>query len=419
MRQKIKDVLSGIFLKFILFLLIAGISLCFVSCNRQEATEPQEIRYLLESINILLPLGTEGDTKSGEGMKLLWEGKYQEAQDLYKELVVEEESAEALNGLAISQYYLGGYIEAEKNLHLALEQIKDKNGEYALTNNLGVVLAALNKYDESDGCYKKILRDQNYPEEKSPLAEVCTLVNQAGNYADKGEVGGASMAEPLLLQAFDEAKGMRQQDPLLMAYLDDKLIALNYERVGLEKAIKKTLENMRIFEEVLGKEHPWKIFISDTMIQLRMVQGKWDVAVIMYKQIIEDYEQKLGDSHIYVARAYINLGFCCKYQKKYEEALENYKKALEINKQITSGPTESYLPYFDMASIYFGLGKHEEALEYALNAYRSLLKNNPYNTITLESIIRGLKIISNSMGVEEADFDEWLEEQMVIEKDIK
>lgn len=55
--------------------------------------------------------------------------------------------------------------------------------------------------------------------------------------------------------------------------------------------------------------------------------------------------------------AYNNLGCCYKYLGRFEEALENFKKALEYME-----PGRSHLPYSNMADCYEALGHYEKAI---------------------------------------------------------
>lgn len=384
------------------------------SCTKQAVEEPQEVSYLLERTNIVLPFPAGGSPACDEGMKRLWKGEYREALEIFQELVNEVKSAEPLNGLALAQYYLGEYKEAEENLRKALGMNVNDRGEGVLKNNLGVVLAAQRKLDESDKYYEKALLVTDAKEDK--LIRLCILVNQADNTASRrgeNEAKGTAMLE----EALHEAEKMRKKE--LEIFIDDKIITINYHQIGLETAIKRTIKNQKKIEKAYGEEHPEALFFMESIAIMKMEQEKWGEAKGLFEKVIKGYEKKLSKTHVYLAQVYPSLGICYAHMLDYTAALQCYEKALEINGDIISGPTESYLAYYNIASIYANYGDYEKALEYAMDAYRSILKNNPYDTYLVETILDGLKTLTLLTGVEDSDFDTWLSEQMATEKDIK
>ena len=103
------------------------------------------------------------------------------------------------------------------------------------------------------------------------------------------------------------------------------------------------------------------------------LQARRDYAVALYatgdiekakEQYLEEVKLNTKDAVIYN-----NLGNIARDQGKYDEAIVNYKKAIELNKDLTSA-------YINMANVYvYSLSKPDQGVE----TYKSALAINPNN----------------------------------------
>lgn len=383
----------------------------FIGCTVITPEEANKIPYLLERTNIfLLPEAKESNERYEAGIRHLWDAEYAEALSIFEELTGEEETAEKLNGLAITHHYLGNYTAAEENMQKAIELAENEQQKIVLTNNMGVVQAALKKLDDSDQYYREAAEMQleRWREEDSTLIEACIKINQIANVANRGEGGG----EKRFVELRNAIEKWPKKDQLLFSFLDAQIISINFNSIGVETAKGDMRKDMSIFMDVLSAEHPQVTFLLD---DIAFMTDEWDEAIEQYKIVIDKYEKQLGKKHPYTAKAYYNMGVCYDEKTESGKAKECYEHALDIYNSITTGPTESYLPYSGLGLYYWNQKQPEEALKYLIKAYQSLLKNNPYHKPRLEKAVASIKVVYVYLGMEEDNFDKWLEEQMARE----
>ena len=83
-----------------------------------------------------------------------------------------------------------------------------------------------------------------------------------------------------------------------------------------------------------------------------------------YPKAIDFFQKALSVDPDF-AEAHNNLGFAYEKSKKFNEAIESYKKALA--NLIYRSPEK---PYYNLAKVYYRLGKYDDAI----NAYKEALK---------------------------------------------
>ena len=103
-----------------------------------------------------------------------------------------------------------------------------------------------------------------------------------------------------------------------------------------------------------------------------IAQGKYDEALLQHQRSLEINLQVLGSEHPDVAASYNNMAGVYSAQCKFDEALVQYQKGLEIWLQV-HGSEHHYVAssYAGVGGVYEAQGKYEEALVQYQKASRS------------------------------------------------
>ena len=168
-----------------------------------------------------------------------------------------EETATALNNLAITYQYLARYIEAEPLYWRAIEigektLGKDHPDVATRYNNLAGLLQDQGKYDEAEPLYRRAIEIDEKALGKDHLDVAVGYNNLAGLLQAQGKY---DQAEPLYRRAIE------------------------------------------IDEETLGKDHPTVATNYSNLAGLLQDQGKYDQAEPLYRQAIVIFQSKLGSDH--------------------------------------------------------------------------------------------------------------------------
>ena len=120
-------------------------------------------------------------------------------------------------------------------------------------------------------------------------------------------------------------------------------------------------------------------FISDG-------RGKYDEALQHYRKALEIDLKRLGENDSNTAACYHNIGSVYESQGKYDEALQYYRKALDINLKIFGeNHPRIATSYNGIGLVYKNLAKYDEELQFfqkALEIRRAALGENHPDTAT-------------------------------------
>ncbi len=145
-----------------------------------------------------------------------------------------------------------------------------------------------------------------------------------------------------------------------------------YEIIEIKNDLKKPLldylskyfniNTETIYNDIQG-------FISDQYnhpaAKIAFYEGNANVTLEKYEEAIEDYTRAI-DLNPQYAEAYNNRGIANRHLVKFEEAIEDYNKAIKLNPQLVT-------PYYNRGTAKATLGKRQEAIE----DYNKVIKLNP------------------------------------------
>lgn len=222
---------------------------------------------------------TIGATLFDGGMKAYNEGRYSEAERLFRLVIVEVDKAakegnpevagfmsDTLNALAGALHGQGKLAEAEQTLLKQIQLLEKERIETdsdfsqtsAALNNLGLLYAEQKKYKEADETHRKAirLREKYDPPPRRNLA--ISLVNLGKVYYDEGKY---LEAEPFFRQAQniflaigpDDATG---DDIDVMLMTSNNLALIAVKRGLYKEAENRYLTVINITEAKKGRYHP-------------------------------------------------------------------------------------------------------------------------------------------------------------------
>jgi CHAT domain-containing protein/tetratricopeptide (TPR) repeat protein len=214
--------------------------------------------------------------------------------------------------------YAAALVEAQKLEAGVKARLGVNHANYSIAlYNLAVVYAALGKYADAEGVFKRAL-----------------AIKEKALGADHTDV--AKALHNLAIVYEEQAK-----------YADAE---------GLFKRA------LAIWEKALGKDHP---DVADTLNSLAVVywnQGKYDDAEGLYKRTLAIKEKALGADHPDVAATLANLAIVYKEQGKYADAEGLHKRALAIyEKALGADHPDVATSLNNLAAVYEALGKYADA----------------------------------------------------------
>ena len=139
---------------------------------------------------------------------------------------------------------------------------------------------------------------------------------------------------------------------------------LYYNQGKYDLALEKYEESLRIYEWVLGHDHPDVARSLHGIASVYYHQGKYDLALEKYEESLRIDELMLGHDHPSVASSLNNIALVYKDQGKYDLALEKYEESLHIKELMLGHDHPSVATSLNnIASLYDNQGKYDLALE--------------------------------------------------------
>ena len=121
-----------------------------------------------------------------------------------------------------------------------------------------------------------------------------------------------------------------------------------------------------------SSEHPDVASSLQSIGNVFLFRGNYNEAIKQYNLSLELYRTLMGDSSRYVALSLMNVGIASNSMRKYDIALDYYKKSIEIFENIYK--TDNNI---DIADVYNNMGvsyENKKEYELALDYYRKALK---------------------------------------------
>ena len=258
-----------------------------------------------------------------------------------------------LSNLALLQIEIEDYIEAEKNIIVCLNHFKiqrDRLGQAAVFGVLGVLYFKKKKYEKSIEYYNEALKI--YKELNQIQEEITCLKGIGTNY--------------LKLNKNEEASDFFLDCSALCSDNDDIYNLL----------------------DCLGN-----------LIYIYEKEENWDVLKELYQKSLESFKQLKDNKGIIVTS--FNLGILQKREKKFNEALNYFKKSLALAYE-SNYPELIIKGLSYIGEIFFLLGQIGKAKEKFINAL--LLAKE----VKAKNAIIQLKILLKSLGLKDKDIEEEL-----------
>ncbi len=277
------------------------------------------------------------------GSCLIEQGKYEEAEELYKEVyerrkVIGEEAEATLatgHNLGHCLHKQGKYEEAEavfKEVYERRKKAKGKEAEATLDtgHNLGYCLDGQGKYEEAEAVYKEVY-------ERSKKAR--------GEEAETTLITGHNLGYCLLSQGkYEEAEEVNKEV---------------YERR----------------KKVRGEEDEETLTTGHNLGYCLLSQGKYEEAEEVYKEVYEQMKKVIGEEAEETLTTGSNLGYCLIKQEKYEEAEEVLTEVYERRKKVIGEAAKATLSTGNnLGCCLSKQGKYEEAEAVLKEVYEKIKK---------------------------------------------
>lgn len=215
-----------------------------------------------------------------------------------------DEFIKVLNELGGTLKYIGAYEEAEKNISLALDIIKNKYGE----NNLAYATTLLNLIEVYRFAGKEETLKENYE-------KVVKIYEETGS-----------------------------QESIEFAAVCNNY-GLYYQSIGdFEKACIEHMKSLYLVEEILGKEkYPLEYAVTlSNLFHPSMQLGNIDFALEKLNKSIELFENEVGIEHPLYAASLNNMAVYYYNTKDLKNALTYFEKSAEICKKTMGENSDNY-----------------------------------------------------------------------------
>jgi tetratricopeptide (TPR) repeat protein len=289
-----------------------------------------EARDLLTRVGVYLE--NRGQYSEAEPLKL-------EALAISRKVLGDEhnDTASALNNLAILYWYQGKYEQAEplyqQALAISRKVLGDEHPDTAIDlNNLAILYRKQGKFEQAESlCLKALaIRKKLLGEEHLDTAR--SLHNLAYICFSQGQF---QQAEPLLQQTLAiYRKVLGNEHPETAQSLNDLANIYVNQQDKFEQAEPLYQEALAIREKVLGDDHPDTAQGLHSLAVFYGRQDQYEQAELLYQEALAIYKKVLGDEHPDVALALNNLATLYTDQGKFEQAEPLYQQALAIRQKM-------------------------------------------------------------------------------------
>ncbi|MBP5304155.1 MAG: tetratricopeptide repeat protein [Clostridia bacterium] len=180
-------------------------------------------------------------------------------------------------------------------------------------------------------------------EKMVPVQRVLQRVDEAYSHNHYEE------AEKILLYWVDEAKQMDDKRGLLSLY--NELMG-HYRKTANEEKAEECAQNaLELIETQQIEETVSAATIFINCATVKTAFSKWEEAMPLFENAKGIYEAQLDSTDEKLGSLYNNMATALKNAKRYDEAIENYEKAIEIMKHIPDGELEQAITYLNLANL--------------------------------------------------------------------
>lgn len=316
----------------------------------------------------------DAETLKAQGQSLYSQGKYAEAEPLYRKVLEirratlgenHPDTGDDYNDLALSVKAQGRFAEAEPLFRKSLEIIRSTLGEKTVDtaasyNNLGLDINAQGRYREAEPLLRTALNINRALFGENDQNTATNYNNLAFNLYAQGRYGEA---EPVFRKSLEVIIATRGAESAEAATSDNNLAAnLNAQgRYGeAESLYRKALDIRRA---TLGESHPLTASSYNNVATNLDAQGRYAEAEPLYQKSLDLRRAELGENHPATATSYSNLALNIDSQGRHREAEPLFRKALDIRLSTLGGKhPETALGYNGVAFNLKEQGHYDEAL---------------------------------------------------------
>lgn len=321
-------------------------------------------------------------------------------------LITEDKSllAETIsNELSKLDYYeIPGFGEQIQSLHTFLKQKNDSGMLYLQTLRVTSLLnyqsrqykLAISQFDEYFSLYNNLLKtDTGYAFEYSKYSYSHYLLKDYDRFLELSEKGiaisnkkkypqidkcyfyinlGKYFRTMMMLDSSQKYANMAQQEYENAIYSNNKVISDIYKLKSKIELLSDNFELSNIYIEkainhLLSGKHS-ELSLADLYLkkaQTFVFTNQLEKAIDLYQMVIHVYEEEIPGSKP-LSKSYYNIGMAYYILEDYNTSLKYFKKALEINDDISNFYVHRYLAniYSAIDSIYLSEKKYREVLNY-------------------------------------------------------
>ncbi|MFK8013378.1 MAG: protein kinase, partial [Marinicellaceae bacterium] len=282
-------------------------------------------------------------------------GYYPEAITLLNNALLIQPNDEQATALLAQYLFSAGEIEALKTQLLAINEDNFKiiSEQASIKRVRANLLAQAGEYDKAFAMFDQlsalVQTDNDSISNQALLAEMYYL---------KGE----SDRSIKIIQQLKSNYPLPLTDVLNLKLNAD--LVQYYDRVGDFKAAKElTLENIQIYRQILGEEHPDLGMAYNSLSVLQRLEGQLDEAIISAEMSKQIFIKRFGNSSEGLAQAHGNVGVALFYQNHNEQAIEELTLAVDMLKGIFSNDhPETMNALYNLATILNATNQPDKAL---------------------------------------------------------
>ncbi|CAF1106299.1 unnamed protein product [Rotaria sordida] len=305
------------------------------------------------------------------GRLLIKLAKYEEAEEIYKELL---DWTPVTNYGEISTYYIQlAYISGENsNLMNALEYYlkaqrilqqflpPDDPRVTIVENNIGGVYQSMGDYSKALLSMQKVLRVREESLSSDDLQLASTYNNMGEIYRSMKDYSNASSFYEKALQIFQEK--LPSIHPTLAICYNN--IADVYHCMGkLSSALFFCEKVLEIQQRSLPSDHPDLAITYNNLGRIHQSKGDPLTAISFYQKTTEIRKKRLSENHLDMALTYNHIGLLYQSIGDYNNAISFQSKTLEIQeKNLISTHPNLADAYRNLAKSYQSMGDYIKAL---------------------------------------------------------
>ena len=307
--------------------------------------------------------------------------------------------------------YMANYDATMQYYHRALHNSMQKHGKYhkdiaAIYNNIGIIYNERANYDTALKYYKLSLDIiTSLEEDNIPLES--TIYNNIGTvYYYKNEI---DKALSYLFKAYNLRKDFYGPTHRLIGESLTNIGRLYQEQGRIAEAIECHLSALEIILKITEGAPDYDAALCYQNLGLAYLScSKYDEALSNYKKAIEIQKKIFYESHPDIGLSYYNLGKVCCNQGNYEIALRYLLKAADIQKSAFGNSHPSLAESYNaIGEVYGKLHEYNLAFEYFLQGIKILdifYPDNEYVQQGYETIVSVYQKFGNA-SIREKDYD--------------